>query len=422
MKQVFASSWALLLGMCLLMVGNGIQGTLLGIRGGAEGFSTFQMSIVMSAYFFGFLFGSRMTPEMIRRVGHVRVFAALASLVSAVLILYPALVHPAAWIFGRVIVGFCFSGIYVTAEGWLNNSVTNENRGKALSLYMVVQMVGVIAAQGFLAVGDASGFIPFIIPSVLVSIAFAPILLSVQPTPAYDTIKPMPMTELFKSSPLGMIGMFLLGLIFSAQFGMSSVFGTERGLSVEEISIFAASFYVGGLLFQMPVGFAADRMDRRSLIVLMSLIGAIGGFVGMAFGGTYWFLIVAAVMSGAASNPLYALLIAHTNDYLEHEDMASASGALVFVSGVGAISGPIVTGWLMTVFGAGAYFLILVMPMAILCAYTLYRMTRRAAVSVDDTGIYTPILPSATYVALDVATEMAIEADELQEEQDASTN
>ncbi len=422
MKQVFASSWALLLGMCLLMVGNGIQGTLLGIRGGIEGFSTYEMSIIMSAYFFGYLGGSRATPELIRRVGHVRVFAALASLVSAILILYPALVHPAAWGIGRALMGFCFAGIFVTAEGWLNNSVSNENRGKALSLYIVVQMIGVISAQSFLAFGDPSGFILFIVPSVLVSIAFAPILLTVQPTPAYETNTPMPIAELFKNSPLGMVGMFLMGLIFSAQFGMASVFATQAGFSIEQVSIFVASFYIGGLLFQMPVGFAADRMDRRTLIGLMSLVGAIGGMIGLLMGTNFILLVLAAGLSGAASNPLYALLLAHTNDFLEHDDMSSAAGSMMFVNGVGAISGPLITGWMMTAMGAYAYFLILAAPMIALCGYTMYRMTRRAALSVDEAGAYTPVLPSSSIVVVDVATEIAIEADEQQENEDAATN
>ena len=177
--------------MLLLMVGNGLQGTLLGVRGEIEGFSTFEMSLVMSAYFLGFLGGSRLAPEMIRRVGHVRVFAALASFISAVLILYPFVTHPVAWIIGRVIIGFCFSGVYVTAESWLNNASSNETRGQTLSAYMIVQMTGVVAAQGLLVVADPSGYELFIIISVLVSISFAPILLSISPTPAFDTTKPL---------------------------------------------------------------------------------------------------------------------------------------------------------------------------------------------------------------------------------------
>lgn len=211
MFYVFTGSWALLLGMLLLMVGNGVQGTLLGIRGAIEGFSTFQMSIVMSAYFLGFLFGSRAAPELIRRVGHVRVFAALGSLISAVLVLYAAIPDWIVWALLRVLIGFCFSGVYVTAESWLNNASTNENRGQTLSLYMIVQMVGIISAQALINFADPAGFLLFVIPSVLVSLAFAPILLSVSPAPTFGTTKSMSIRQLYDVSPLGVVGIFLMG-------------------------------------------------------------------------------------------------------------------------------------------------------------------------------------------------------------------
>ena len=174
MWQVLRSAWALLFGILLLMVGNGLQGSLIGIRGAIEEFSTTELSVITSAYFAGFLFGSRLAPEMIRRVGHVRVFAALGSFISAVLILYPTITEPWAWTVLRIAIGFCFCGVYVTAESWLNNAATNETRGKALSLYMIVQMLGIVSAQGVVSLGDPGGFVLFIVPSVLVSIAFAP--------------------------------------------------------------------------------------------------------------------------------------------------------------------------------------------------------------------------------------------------------
>ena len=275
MFQVLSRSWALLLGMMFLMVGNGLQGTLLGIRGDIEGFSTFEMSVVMSAYFAGFLGGSKIAPDLIRRVGHVRVFAALASFISAILILYPMFAHPVAWALGRVAIGFCFSGVYVTAESWLNNSADNTNRGKALSMYMIVQMIGIVSAQVILAIGDASGYILFIIASVLVSISFAPILLSISPTPAFETAKPMPLKTLIATSPLGCFGMFALGGVFSAQFGMSAVYGTSAGLTVTQISLFVSSIYVGALLMQYPIGWFSDRVDRRLVILLVAALGGI---------------------------------------------------------------------------------------------------------------------------------------------------
>lgn len=412
MFQVLKSSWALFLGMLLLMIGNGLQGTLLGVRGGLEGFSTTEMSIVMSAYFAGFFGGSRITPGLIRRVGHVRVFAALGSGISAALILFPAVVEPWAWVILRVIIGFCFSGVYVTAESWLNNSSTNENRGQALSIYMIVQMAGIVSAQGILVLGDPSGFILFVIPSVLVSISFAPILLSITPTPAFDTTKPMSLTELFQVSPLGCVGIFIMGGVFSAQFGMASVYGIQAGLSLGQISAFVATIYMGALLFQYPVGWVSDRMDRRLLIMGSALFGGIAGIAGWIWADSFTTILVVAFVVGGAANPLYSLLIAYTNDYLEADDMAAASGGLIFINGMGAIAGPLITGWFMGVVGPAGFWLYVGLLMLSLAGYAGFRMTRRAATPTDDTSAYVGISAGSTAVLAEAAQEWAIVAAE----------
>ena len=409
MVKVFSNSWALLLGMLLLMVGNGLQGTLLGIRGEIEGFSTSSMSLVMSAYFLGFLGGSRLAPRMIRRVGHVRVFAALASFISAVLILYPTWANPYVWAVERVVIGFCFSGVYVAAESWLNNDSTNDTRGQALSAYMIVQMVGIVLAQMLLLVADPAGYVLFVIPSVLVSISFAPILLSISPTPAFDSTKPMSLRKLVQISPLGCVGMFLLGGVFSAQFGMSAVYGAEVGLSVAQISLFAATFYIFATLLQYPLGWLSDRMDRRLLILLTALIAASGALIGYFFSHNYIFLLVAAGLIGGFSNPLYSLLIAHANDYLDFDDMAAASGGLVFITGVGAIAGPVVIGWVMERIGPHGYFGVTAFLLCAMAAYAGYRMTQRSAIAVDATASYMPLSPGASVVAVELAQEHAID-------------
>ena len=412
MLQVLSSAWALLLGMGLLMIGNGMQGTLLGIRGQIEGFSTFEMSFVMSAYFVGFLGGSRMAPAMIRRVGHVRVFAALGSFISAVMILYPTFADPIAWSIGRIVIGFCFSGVYVTAESWLNNAATNENRGKALSLYMIVQTAGIVAAQGLLLTADPSGFVLFVIPSVLISISFAPILLSISPTPAFATTKPMTLKQIMEISPLGCVGMFLLGGVFSAQFGMAPVYGAEAQLTVPQISMFVAMFFVGSVVAQYPIGWISDRMDRRKLILIVSVIGLLGSAMGMMLGHSYALLLVSAFVIGGMSNPLYSLLIAHTNDYLEHEDMAAASGGLIFINGLGAIAGPLITGWIMGQIGPGGFYLFTGVLFAALAVYASYRMTQRAAVPVEETGSYAAMSPTTSPVAQELAIEVSLEDNE----------
>ncbi|MBS0123953.1 MFS transporter [Thetidibacter halocola] len=409
MLEVLKSSWALLLGLLLLMLGNGLQGSLLGVRGPAAGFSPLEMSVVMSGYFAGFLFASRMVPGMIRRVGHVRVFAALGSFVSAVLILFPAFPDPILWTLGRVVLGFSFCGVYVTAESWLNNAATNETRGKALSAYMIVQMIGIIAAQALLVVPDVSGYLLFIIPSVLVSISFAPILLSIQPTPAFDSTKPMTLRQLYGVSPLGIVGMFLLGGVFAAQFGMGAVYGTAAGLTLGQISIFIASFYVGALLLLYPLGWLSDRMDRRVLIMLIAITGGAAALVAMLFGHIFVVLVGAALVIGGCSNPLYSLIIAYTNDFLQPEDMAASSAGLLFVNGVGAITGPLIVGYALQVIGPPGFFMLIAALLLLLALYAAWRMTRRRAPSVQDTAHYQPVMPSAGLVAVEAAREIASE-------------
>ena len=407
MFTVLGNTWALMLGMMLLMVGNGLQGTLIGIRGEIEGFSTIELSIVMSAYFVGFLGASQLVPELIRRVGHVRVFAALASFISAVLIAYPLLTNPIFWSVGRVVIGFCYCGVYITAESWLNNSVDNEKRGQALSLYMIVQMVGIVSAQGVLALGNPNGYSLFIIISILVSISFAPILLSISPAPAFERTKLMTLSRLFTSSPLACVGMFLLGGVFSAQFGMSAVFGVQIGLSLSQISLFVASFYIGAMIFQYPIGWVSDKMDRRLLILLISAASATGSASAYFAGGYFFALVFAAFLVGGLTNPLYSLLIAHANDFIEYEDMASAAAGLLFVNGVGAVSGPIIIGYAMNAFGPEIFFVIIALLMATLAIYAGYRMTQRATVS--DTSSYAAVLPNSTGVAVEIAQEFAFD-------------
>ena len=407
MFTVLGNTWALMLGMMLLMVGNGLQGTLIGIRGEIEGFSTIELSIVMSAYFVGFLGASQLVPELIRRVGHVRVFAALASFISAVLIAYPLLTNPIFWSLGRVVIGFCYCGVYITAESWLNNSVDNEKRGQALSLYMIVQMVGIVSAQGVLALGNPNDYSLFIIISILVSISFAPILLSISPAPAFERTKLMTLSRLFTTSPLACVGMFLLGGVFSAQFGMSAVFGAQIGLSLSQISLFVASFYIGAMIFQYPIGWVSDKMDRRLLILLISAASATGSASAYFAGGYFFALVFAAFLVGGLTNPLYSLLIAHANDFIEYEDMASAAAGLLFVNGVGAVSGPIIIGYAMDAYGSEIFFVIIALLMATLAIYAGYRMTQRATVS--DTSSYAAVLPNSTGVAVEIAQEFAFD-------------
>lgn len=416
MISVFKNSWALFLGMLLLMTGNGIQSALIGYRGPDLGFSQFEISVIISAYFLGFLFSSRITPILIRRVGHVRVYAALASLVSAALILFPALPYWPLWVLGRFIIGFGFCGVYVVSESWLNDASDNETRGQALSAYMLVQSSGLILAQWFLVTPDTSGFILFIIPSVLVSVSFAPILLSVSPTPAFETAKPMTLRQLFHVSPLTFVGLFLLGGVYACQFGGIAVFGQLAGLSISELALVNGAIYVGALVAQYPLGWLSDRMDRRVLIIVSSGLAGAACVVGINFWESFVMMVLCSGLIGAMANPLYSLFIAHANDYLDKDDMASASAGMLFVNGSGAVTGPLLLGAAMDTFGAGGYFVFLAVVLFGISFYGLYRSTQRATVAVEESGAYAPILPASTPVALEYAQEYAIEMAEEAEE------
>lgn len=412
MRYIVMAAWPLFLGMMLLQVGNGMQGTVLGIRGEAEGFTTSSMSLVMSGYFLGFLAGSRLTPLMIRRVGHVRVFAALGSMISAVLIMYPLLVDPVAWGAGRIVLGFCFSGVYVTAESWLNNSVDNANRGKALSIYLIAQMAAMVTAQWVVTFGNpgAEGdFAMFVVPSILVSLAFAPILLTVSPAPAFETSKPLSISKLFRVSPLGCVGTLFLGGIFSVQFGMSSVFAATAGFSVKEISVFISAFFVGALIFQYPIGWLSDRVDRRMLIMVAGAICGFGGLLGYVLMGNFSAMVAAAFITGAMSNPLYSLLIAHTNDYLDKDEMAGAAGGLIFINGCGAVVGPVLLGWWMEQQGPQAFFAFILVLGVLIAGYAAWRTTRRAATPVAETESYTVVAAGSTPTVVEIAIETAQE-------------
>ena len=404
MILVLRQSWPLLLGVMLLMLGNGVQGSLLGIRGASEGFSTFHLSIVMSAYFLGFLAGANLAAPMIRRVGHVRVFSAMGSVISAVLILYPMLVEWQAWALMRVLIGFCFSVVYITAESWLNNTATNETRGQTLSAYMIVQMLGIIAAQGLLGFGDPSGYGLFIIPSILVSLSFLPLLLATVPAPTFDRTNPMSFAALFAISPLGCAGMLLTGGVFSAMFGMAAVYGALMGMSVGQIAGFVAAMYIGGLVLQYPVGWASDRLDRRAMILWMSLAGAVVMVLAAAVPLPYALELLVAGALGGVINPLYSLLISHTNDYLSKEQMPSASAGLIFLNGFGAIFGPLLAGWAMGFIGPKGYFLVIGFCFAGLGGYAAWRMSRRAA---PVQGSYAGLSPTASTVAVEAVLERA---------------
>jgi len=424
MFGVLKNTWALMLGMLLLMLGNGLQGTLLGVRGSLENIDPSTMGFVMSAYFIGFLGGSRAAPWMLRRVGHIRVFAALGSLVSAAFILYAAVVDPLAWLFLRLLVGFCFSGIYVVVESWLNHSSSNEERGQSLSIYLIVQMLGMVLGQLLLNVADPGGYDLFVLITVLVSVSFAPILLSVSPAPLHETTQAMSIKELIEASPLACFGTLMLGGVFAILFGMAPIYATQNGFSIAEVSYFISAIFLGGMLLQYPIGWLSDRYDRRYLIIGVSAISSLTAVAGFMLDNSFNQLMLIAFVLGGMSNPLYSLLLAYANDYIEPEKMAAVSGGLLFINGLGAMSGPIVVGYAMAELGNEWFFITIAGLMAIICIYGIYRITQRTYnIAPEDAAPHVLVTSRTTAVGAEFAIEAADEAqlDLLEEEEDEAS-
>ena len=409
MVKMFSGVWALLLGIVLIMLGNGMHFTLIGLRGGIEGFSAAELAIVTSGYFVGFLSGARIAPLMIHRVGHVRVFAALGSFMSAGLIAFPLLIDAWGWTLLRLLVGFCMSGIYVTAESWLNNAASNDTRGQVLGAYMIAQTLGIIGAQGLLTLGDAGTSVLFICASILVSISFAPILLTITPAPEIEVARPMSLRELFSGSPLGTVGIFLLGGVYATQSGMGAVFGTQIALTAEQIATFVAMLFAGALVLQYPIGWLSDRVDRRWLIFGAATMGVTSCALGWVAEHGLWLMMTAAFFAGGVTTPLYALFLAYTNDSLSADAMPGASGGLVFTFGLGAIAGPLATGWAMQTLGPFAFWLVLGGTFGAIALYALYRMTQRTNIPVEETESYIGVVPSASPVAVEASGAWAAE-------------
>jgi MFS family permease len=411
MMAAVRSCWALLLGIALMMLGNGLQGSLLGIRASLEGFPTTATGILMSGYFAGFLGGSVLAPKLVARVGHVRVFAALASLASSAILIHVVWIDPASWTVVRLVTGFCYAGLYVVAESWLNDQATNQTRGQLLSIYMVVMLGGAAAGQGLLNVADPAGANLFILVSILVSLSLIPMLLSTGQTPPFAAPRPVSIRELYRVSPTGVVGYFGAMLASGAYFGMGAVYGREIGLSVRDISVFVSLILLGGMFLQWPLGRLSDAWDRRQVLTGVTFLAALFALLAsVAAERSLLALFALTALFGGTTLPMYSLCIAHTNDYLERDQIIQASGTLVLIGGIGAVFGPISAAVAMQSFGPRGFFWWLATIHAAIGVFALYRMTRRPALPRAEQGSYMAVAHRVTPVASALYAEEATEA------------
>jgi len=389
-------SWPLFLGMGVLMLGAGLQSTLLSLRATLEGFPTPVTGIIMSCYYVGYVVGTIIAPPLLRRVGPIRVFAALAAVASVAILIQGLFVNPATWGAMRAVSGVCFAAIYVVAESWLNDLASRSNRGRLLAAYMVVLYVGLGAAQFLLLLSDPRSPASFMLVSVLISLAMVPIVIAAQPLPRPTVPSKVRILDLYRDSPLGVVGVIASGLIASIIFSMGPVYARLSGMDTMRVATFMAVSILAAVTTQYPVGRLSDRMDRRTVIagvctLIMLIATSIAAFPSMPHA---MFLILAALFSGFALT-LYSLSVSHVNDKLEPAQMVAASSTLLLLNGSAAAIGPTLAGSLMAAFGSTAYFSTLAALAGALAIFDLWRKVRRKPVPPSKKGSFMGAQPRA---------------------------
>ena len=402
MLSVLIKTWALFFGFAIICLGHGLQGTLIGVRAIVEGFSYTSIGYVVAGYYVGYLIGSIVIPLLLKRVGHIRVFAALASLASIAILLHSVFLHPFSWVLIRVLTGVSLSGIYVIMESWLNDKSTNKTRGSILSIYLIITFLFVGLGQFLLNLSDPSEVDLFILVSILLSFSLLPILLSNTEAPNFINPKPIKLKELYVISPLGFIGALFIGLAHSALFGYGAVYAISKELTTFQISIFMIIVTTFGAILQWPIGYISDRIDRRIILISATLIAAgLSIFIVLSsyLSLTVFFIILA--LYGGMSLPMVSLAIAHLNDYLQPDEIVSASSSFNILVGIGSIIGPIVVARFMNIMGPDGFFIYLFIVHLLLGLFGLYRMGKRTKPS-DIESQYVPLPRNITAAGMEL--------------------
>mgnify|MGYP001451321117 FL=1 len=402
MFVVLSKTWALFFGFAIICLAHGLQGTLIGVRSVIEGFSFFATGIVVAGYYVGYLAGSLLIPILLKRVGHIRVFAALASLASIAILLHSVLLNPYSWFCIRILTGISLSGIFVIMESWLNDKSTNQSRGQLLSIYMIITFSFLGIGQFLLNISDPSKVDLFILVSILLSFALLPILLSVTEQPNVANPKSLSLKELFVISPLGFVGALSTGLIHSAVFGYGAVYAASKELGVFEISIFMVIISSFGAISQWPIGYLSDKIDRRIILIGTTFIAS--GLCLFIVASSYISLIVFFVFVALYSSmclPMYSLAVAHINDFLKPDQIVAASSSFAILVGIGAVMGPILVSSFMSLIGPNGYFVYLLIGHTLLGLFGLYRMAKRAKPE-DLESQYTPLPRNITPAGMEL--------------------
>ena len=415
MQKEIVRSWALFIGIGTMMIAHGLQLQVMGIRSVIENFNVITTGIFMSGYYIGYFVGSKTTPQLVSKVGHIRVFAAFASLASLSALVAVAYVNPFMWTISRFITGISLVSCYIVSESWLNDRATNKNRGQLLSTYMIVIYFGLSIGMLLLNVSNPRNYEPFILVSVLLSLALVPILLTKRSAPKFKKIGTMSVIELYNISPLGSVSSFCTGIIHGGFFSLIAFYATKVNFNLFETSILLFISTISGVLGQWPIGYLSDKFDRRSVIVGTTLMAALFAFFSILTSNDpleniYWlselhfkkvlfFIFIGLYTSFCL--PLFSLNLAHTNDFVDKDKFVTAGGGLQLIFGFGAISGPILCSMFMQIFDLNGFFIFLIIFHLIIGIFGLYRMKIRIAVVNPDSS-FTPVPVTITPAGLEL--------------------
>jgi MFS family permease len=371
----------LLAAVALVVVGVGLLFSVMGIRANLSAFSSLTLGLVMSAYYVGFLLGSYICPLLIRRIGHIRAFSAMASLASTMPIWHALWVNPWFWGGLRLLTGVLVIGMYVVIESWLNSATPSKHRGKVFGAYMIVCSVAGAVGQWLILVGDKSSFTPFALVAIVFSIAVLPIAMSPQEEPDVEAAPRFSLRRLFQVSPLGVVGVTAAGVLNGAFFGMGAAFAQGAGLSDANVASFMGATLLGGALFQWPVGHYSDKHDRRLVLFWVCLVGAVLAVV--AYFATTLLrdslieeaLILLGVLLGGMIFTVYGLSVAYVNDLVPKEEVVETSTGLLLMYGAGAVLGPFLAGVVMSATENASFMLFLAAVMALVAMVVLNRLS-----------------------------------------------
>lgn len=397
-----ATIYILLSGLFLILVGAGLLGTLLGVRATQAMFNNIETGLIMAGYYAGYVAGTLLVPRIIRNVGHIRTFAALAALAASTALCFGLAVHPLAWLALRIVNGLCIVGLYMAVESWVSEQTAGPARGRIFSIYMMSTLVALGSGQFLLLVGDNGDMIPFMLAAILISLGVLPVAVTRLTEPRIEIVKPVALRDLMRISPLGTVGALGAGIVNGAFWGMTPVFGQRMQMSELDIAMLMSATILGGAGLQWPVGHLSDRLDRRRVLILVSFATAIvATAVAVIVMQNLPGLLVAAAVYGGLMFSLYGISVAHTNDHLDPGQVLEATRGLLLIYGLGAFCGPLLGGVAMQIVGPVGLPAVWAATAVLLAAYGAYRITQRLPPPVELQTEFVPMVRT-TPVMLDM--------------------